>query len=128
MLRLDHVHQQPRQIQRIGRCSDLVVNHADCVMGFTRADHRLDEVLAVQSEYPRDTHDEVLFEDRGNSQFAVKFALSVNIERRIALVVRLPGASLRFGSMIIDVLVWIYLVMDCAIHAYAYVENRVLYE
>ena len=88
----DHIDQEPGQVIGIGGSADLVVDDAYGVMVFASVEHRLDKVLAVDAEDPRNSDDEVFVEKGADCQLSFQFALSVDVERRIVLVVRLPGA------------------------------------
>ena len=54
-------------------------------MRFGKAQHRLDEVLAVFAEDPRDAHDEEFFERFSRRLFAEKFRLAVGVARRLLI-------------------------------------------
>ena len=88
---LDHVHQQPGQVQGIGGRADLVAHHPQLVVGLAQLEHGLDEVLAVQAEHPGDPHDEILLQRRADGQLAAQLGLAVEIQGLIVLAVRLPG-------------------------------------
>ena len=88
---LDHVHQQPRQVQGIGGRADLVAHHPQLVVGLAQLQHGLDEVLAVQAEHPGDPHDEILLQPGADGQLAAQLRLAVVVQGLIVLAVRLPG-------------------------------------
>ena len=54
---LGHVDQRRRQVARVGRAADLVVDHGDLVALGAEPAHGVDEVAAVRSEQPRRAHD-----------------------------------------------------------------------
>lgn len=51
-LALDHIYEQAREVARVGRRADLVVDDGERVMRPGEAQHGLDEVLAVHAEDP----------------------------------------------------------------------------
>ena len=59
-------------------------------MGLADVDHGLDEVLPIEAEYPGDSDDEILLKNTADCQFTVQFTLTVNIQRRVAFIIRLP--------------------------------------
>ena len=89
-LGLHHVHQEPCQIEGIGRSADLVVDYTYCIMGLADIDHGLNKVLPVEAEYPCDPDDEILLKNTADSQLAVQLALAIDIQRRVAFIIRLP--------------------------------------
>ena len=90
LLGLEHVHEQSCEVQCIGRCPDLIIDHAYSIVGLSDVQHGLDEVLSVEAEDPGDADDEILLEGAGHSLLTAKLRLTVVVERRIVLTVRLP--------------------------------------
>ena len=64
-------------------------------MGLAHIDHGLNKVLAVQTEYPCNTNDEVLLQRVRHRQLTFQFGLAIDIQRLIVLTIRLP----RLGSL-----------------------------
>ena len=91
-IRQDHIHQKPCQIISIGRRSELVIHHCEMIMGLAQIQHGLDEVLAVDSEYPGDSYDKIFLQCLLYCQFSFVFGLSVYIQR-MTLVLWLPGSG-----------------------------------
>ena len=89
-LGLQHVHEQSRKIQCIGRCTDLIIYHAYGIVGLSDVQHGLDEVLSVEAEDPGDADDEILLEGPRDGLLTAELRLTIVVERRIILTVRLP--------------------------------------
>ena len=89
---LAHVDEEAGQVICIGRGSDLVVHDAHGVVGLADVQHCLNKVLAVDTEYPGDAHDEVFLQKAADGEFSLQLGLAVDVERRVVLVVGLPGA------------------------------------
>ena len=87
---LYHIHQQPRQIGRIGRRAYLIVHHGHCAALLPQPEHGFDEVRAVHAEYPRDAHYEVFFGQLLYGELSLILHLPVDIERAAVRIVRLP--------------------------------------
>ena len=66
----DHVDKQASQVEGVSWRTDLVVNNLNFIVGRTNLKHSLDKVVAVDAEYPSDTHDKVFVQSIGNSLFA----------------------------------------------------------
>ena len=75
----DHIHQQARQIIGVGRCADLIGYDFQGVMCLADVQHRLDEVLAVDAEYPCNPDDKILVQGLRNCKLAFQLRLSVNV-------------------------------------------------
>ena len=59
-------------------------------MGLAQIQHGFDEVLAIDAEYPGNPYNEIPFQSPGNRQLTGQLGLSVDVQRRIVLAVRLP--------------------------------------
>ena len=90
-----HINQQPRQIVCVRRRADLIVDHANRVVGFPDIQHRLDEILSIQAEYPRDADDEILLKRPADRQLTLELGLPIDVQRPVIPAIRLP----RFGSL-----------------------------
>ena len=85
-----HINKQSSQIICIGRCANLVINHADSSVRLADIQHGLNKVLTIQTEYPCDTDNEILLQRLADCQLAFQFRLAVYIQRLVILAVRLP--------------------------------------
>ena len=90
LLGLKHVHEQSCEIQCIGRCPDLIHDHAYSIVGLSDVQHGLDKVFSIETENPGDADDEILLEGAGHGLLTAELRLTVVVERRIVLTVRLP--------------------------------------
>ena len=100
LLRHNHVGEQAREVARICRRADLVADDGKLLVRFGKAQHRLDEILAVFAEDPRDAHDEELFERFSRRLFAKKLRLAVDVARRL-LILWLVEVLARAGKYIV---------------------------
>ena len=101
LLCLDHIREQNRQIQRIGRRADLVVYYAELRVGRADAEHGLDKVVAVHAEDPGDADNEILVKLLPHRFLAVELGHAVDILRVEIAAVRLPGRRALSGEDIV---------------------------
>ena len=92
LFRFHHVHQQAGQIISIGGRTNLIVNHANFIMGLAHIHHSLNKVFPVQPKYPGNAHDKILFQCPDHCQFTFQLSLPVYIQRFVILIIRLPGS------------------------------------
>src|SRR5574344_178297 len=90
LISLPHINKKSREIISISRCTDLIRYNPHMIVSLSHVNHRLDEVLAVLSEYPRDSHNEEPVRSFGNSELSFKLGLTVIVDRRVILAVRRP--------------------------------------
>ena len=93
-----HIDKQSSQIICIGRCTDLVIDHTDSIMGLAYIQHGLDEIFTVQAEHPCNADNEILLQRLAHCQLTFQLRLTVHIQRFIALTIRLP----RFCSLTVE--------------------------
>ena len=90
LLGLKHVHEQSCEVQCIGRCPDLIHDHAYSIVGLSDVQHGLDKVFSIEAEDPGDADDEILLEGPRDGLLTAELRLTIVVERRIILTVRLP--------------------------------------
>ena len=88
-----HIYKKSCKVVGVSRCTDLVIYNSQGIMCFAKIDHGLDEVFAVQSEYPCNTHDVVLRSIFFHGNFTFVFGLSIDIQRLYDRIIRLPRAD-----------------------------------
>ena len=98
--RLDHVGEQAREIACVRRRADLVADNGKLLVRFGKAQHRLDEILAIFAEDPRDAHDEEFVDLFLRRLFAEKLRLAVDVARRL-LILWLVEVLARAGKYIV---------------------------
>ena len=98
---LDHIREQHREIQGIGRRTDLIVDHTKFRVGLADAQHGLDKVIAVHAEDPGNADNKILAEMLSHRFFAVEFGHTVDILRIEIAAIRLPGCRALTGKDIV---------------------------
>ena len=101
LLGLDHIREQHREIQGIGRRTDLVVDHAEFRVVLADTQHGLDKVVAVHAEDPGNADDEILTELLPHRFLAVELGHAVDVLRIEISAVRLPGCRALTGEDIV---------------------------
>ena len=81
----DHIYQEHGQVQGVGRGADLVADYPELIVGLSKIQHGLDEILAVFAEYPGDTDNEVFLQIFGNAQLTFQLGFSVYVQRFVIL-------------------------------------------
>ena len=90
LLRFDHIDKQTGKIESISWRADLIIDHTDGIVCLPDVNHRLDEVLTVQTENPGDADDEELVLVLRYRHLAFQLGLAVVVERCIVLIIGLP--------------------------------------
>ena len=70
-------------------------------MCFSHIQHGLNKILAIHTKHPRNANNKIFLQYLTHCQLTFQLCLSINIERRIILAVRLP----RFGSLSVKYIV-----------------------
>ena len=96
--RLQHIHQQPGQVRRVGGRTDLVIDHPEGIVVFPYFQHGLYEVVSIAPEHPGNADDEILLQQFLHRQFPVQLALAVYVQRCELLAVCLP----ELGSLAVE--------------------------